>query len=91
MSKRIAIIVEGDRREKDYWHSIETVFFPETTFNFIPLSVDENLYMICKQLQKDDFNTDIIELVRERSSSAKKALEGYKRTDFQEIYLAHLH
>lgn len=33
------------------------------------------------------FETDLIEVVRDYSSDAKKVLEGYQRKDFMEIYL----
>lgn len=87
MSKRIAVIVEGAQRELNYWASIERMFFHHTEFKIIPLSAEANLYMIWKQFQDDAFYTDIIELVRERSALGRRALEGYLRDDFQEVYL----
>lgn len=87
MSKRIAVIVEGAQRELHYWSSIKRIFFHHTEFKIIPLSAEANLYMIWKQLQDDTYYTDIIELVRERCDLGRRALEGFRRNDFQEVYL----
>ena len=87
MSKHIAIIVEGIRREINYWKSIENVFFSGTSLDIVPLSADKNIYMIWNIMRADCYETDIIEILRENSASAKIALDGYCRDDFQEIYL----
>jgi hypothetical protein len=87
MNKQIAVIVEGVKREKGYWNSIEKVYFAGTSLKIVPLSANGNLYMIWQQIQEDDNETDIIEVIRELSSTGRAALEGYKRDDFQEVYL----
>ena len=87
MNKQIAIIVEGTKREVGYWRALEKAFFCETNLKVVPLSANGNLYMIWQQLQEDDNETDIIEVIRELSSTGKAALKGYRRDDFQEIYL----
>ena len=87
MSKHIAVIVEGGRREIGYWHSVQKNFFPDTDINIVPLSAEKNLYMIWNQLKEDNFETDTIELIRESSDSSRIALDGLNRDDFQEIYL----
>ena len=87
MSRHIAIIVEGRVREINYWDSIRRIFFPANEFVFVPLPAEANLYMIWKQMKKDDFNTDIIEIIKEKSDEAKKQLSDYSRDSFQEKYL----
>lgn len=87
MPNLIGIVVEGDRREVDYWSNLEKCFFRDTELVFIPLPAGKNIYMLWKQMTDDDFDTDIIEVVRECGKSAKTALEDYSRDDFQEIYL----
>lgn len=37
--------------------------------------------------EKDEFQTDLIEVVREYNAEAAKVLKGYQRNDFMEIYL----
>lgn len=43
--------------------------------------------MLWNQLKSDDFETDIIEVVRESNEQSKKALKGLSREDFSEVYL----
>ena len=43
--------------------------------------------MLWKQLKEDEFETDLIEVIREYNSDAEKALHGFHRNDFMEIYL----
>ena len=84
--KRIALIVEGAKREVNYWKSLAPIFFPKTEFEILPLSLGENLFMLYAQLKRDD-DLDVIEVVRERSPEAEQALLGKTNEDFQEIYL----
>lgn len=43
--------------------------------------------MLWKQIQKDEYETDLIELIREYNKDAAEKLKGYSRDDFSEIYL----
>ena len=43
--------------------------------------------MLWKQLKADDFDTDIIEVLRESNAEIKKQLTGLFRDDFSEVYL----
>lgn len=43
--------------------------------------------MLWQKLKEDEFETDVIEVVREYNETAKRKLEGYKRDDFMEVYL----
>ena len=67
---RIAVIVEGERREIGYWTQMAGIFFPAGVFDIVSLSAGENIYMLWKQLEQDDYETDIIELVQEYSPHA---------------------
>lgn len=87
MPNKIGIIVEGGKREVGYWDSINKCFFPKTEILFLPLPAEKNLYMLWKQLIEDEFETDVIEIVRECGMKARTALDGLTRDDFQEIYL----
>ena len=86
-AERIAVIVEGDKRELDYWEQIKRYFFPKKSIDFLTLAAGENIYMLWKKMKEDDFETDIIEVVREYSSQSAEKLNGLTRTQFSEIYL----
>ena len=87
MAGRIAIIVEGTKQEVKYFRSLERHFFTRTKLDIVLLSGAENIYVLWKQLKDDNFETDIIEVMREKNNAASKKLEGINRSDFQEIYL----
>lgn len=83
----IAIIVEGENRELGYFRNISSLFFPPEKVLLVCLPAGENIYMLWKKLNADDFETDIIEVLRECSKAAKDELKNYTRQDFQEVYL----
>lgn len=82
-----AIIVEGEVREPQVIESMLSVYFKEEQFKIISFPAEQNIYMLWKCLKKDEFETDIIEVVREYSNHAAKILEGLSRDDFSEVYL----
>lgn len=43
--------------------------------------------MLWKRLKEDDFDTDVIEVLRESSAEIRKQLDGLLRDDFSEVYL----
>ena len=85
--RRIAFIVEGIKTEEQYLKSLKKYFFSDTEFDVICIPADGNIYMIWKKLKEDDFETDIIELIREQCEKSEKRLGGLSRDDFMEIYL----
>ena len=82
-----AFIVEGAAREPQIIDNISKVFFSHGNFKIITLPAGENIYMLWKQLKADDFDTDIIEVLRENSDDISKQLDGLTRDDFSEVYL----
>lgn len=60
-----AFIVEGEAREPQVIDNISKVFFKHGNFKIITLPAGENIYMLWKKLKADDFDTDIIEVLRE--------------------------
>lgn len=88
IKKYIAIIYEGERTEKQLVWNLNQNFFSEQC-ELVPITfpAGENIYMLWKQLKKDEFETDVIEVLRESNKEAKKVLEGFERNDFMEIYL----
>lgn len=82
-----AFIVEGEFREPQVIDNISKRFFNHGNCKLIPLPAGENIYMLWKKLQADDFETDIIEVLRESSKELRKLLEGLSRDDFSEVFL----
>ena len=82
-----AFIVEGEAREPQIIDNISKVFFSHGNFKIITLPAGENIYMLWKKLKADDFETDLIEVLREGSDNIKEQLEGLSRDDFSEVYL----
>ncbi len=82
-----AFIVEGEAREPQIIDNISKVFFSHGNFKIITLPAGENIYMLWKKLKTDDFDTDIIEVLRESNDDISKQLDGLSREDFSEVYL----
>ena len=82
-----AFIVEGEVREPQIIDNISKVFFAHGNFKIITLPAEENIYMLWKKLKADDFDTDIIEVLRESNDDIKEQLVGLSRDDFSEVYL----
>ncbi len=82
-----AFIVEGEVREPLIINNISKVFFSRANFKIITLPAGQNIYMLWKKLKEDDFDTDIVEVLREEHQDLKKQLEGIGRDDFSEVYL----
>lgn len=82
-----AFIVEGEFREPQVIDNISKKFFNHGNCKLISLPAGENIYMLWKKLKADDFETDIIEVLREGSSETAKLLKGLARDDFSEVFL----
>lgn len=82
-----AFIVEGEAREPQVIDNISKVFFKHGNFRIITLPAGENIYMLWKKLKADDFDTDIIEVLRESNKKIREQLEGLSRDDFSEVFL----
>ena len=80
-------IVEGEAREPLIIDNISKVFFSHGNIKIITVSAGENIYMLWKKLKADDFDTDIIEVLRESNDDISKQLDGLSRDDFSEVYL----
>lgn len=83
----IAFIVEGEAREPLIIQNISNIYFKHSNFQIITLPAGQNIYMLWQTLQEDDFETDIIEVLRESSKELQKILAPYTRDNFSEVYL----
>lgn len=90
MSKPIKLfIVEGEKRESRFIHEMANCFFEKGRYEskIINLSADQNIYMLFKKLEEDDFETDIVEIVRENIDTAREKLTGISRQSVDEVFL----
>ncbi len=91
MNKSIkCFIVEGLDRDYRFINRMVEVFFKGKYESItISLPAGENIYMLYEKLKKDNFETDLIELLREddNNPTAQKALIGIERQSIDEIYL----
>lgn len=81
------IIVEGEDRENIVFESVETFFFKKDKLKYINLPAKQNIYMLWSILKEDDFQTDIVEVLRDKVDGAKEKLLGITRDDIDEVFL----
>lgn len=89
MSKKyIAFIYEGEKAEHALISNLCRNFFDNQAKTvFIPFPASGNIYMLWSNLKKDNFETEVIDVIREMSSEASKILKDIRTSDFSEIYL----
>ena len=81
-------IVEGlDRDYRFVNEMVNTLFKGKYDSKTIYLPADQNIYMLYSKLKADDFETDLVELLREDCEEAKKTLEGIDRQRIDEVFL----
>ena len=71
-----AFIVEGEAREPLIIDNISKNFFAHVNFKIITLPAGQNIYMLWKKLKEDDFDTDIIEVLKEEHEELMEQLKG---------------
>ena len=89
MSKPVkCFIVEGEDRDYRFINEmIETFFKGRYDSVTICLSAEQNIYMLYNKLKEDQFETDLIELLREENEQAKTILKDIDRQSIDEVYL----
>lgn len=82
-------IVEGVVRDYRFVYEMSSCFFESGRFQakIINLPASQNIYMLYKLLKEDNFESDIVELLRDTVSSAQEILNGVTRQDVDEVYL----
>lgn len=85
----ILFIVEGEDRDYRFVHEMSTCFFTKGKYKsvVIKLPAAQNIYMLYELLAKDDFESDIVEVLREAVEGAEEILKGVKRQNINEVYL----
>lgn len=90
MSKKeyIVIITEGETTEIDIIENLQKIFFSdEEKKHQILLPFKTNIYQLWRQLEKDDFETDIIEVLIERDEKIKEVFTKIDKKNISEKYL----
>ena len=82
-----AFIVEGEAREPQIISNLCKIHFKDCNFKIITLPAGQNIYMLWQKMKEDDFDTDIIEILRETSRELEGTLADLTRDDFSEIFL----
>lgn len=86
--KRVIFIYEGVKAEENLLNNLVKTFFSSTAdISILNCPADGNIYMLWTRLKKDDFETNVIDVLKEMSAIAKERLKGLKASDFSEIYL----
>lgn len=81
-------IIEGEDRDNRFVQSMERVFFTgKYESRVINLPASQNLYMIYQDLAEDDFDSDLVELLKDRVRVDDSILSGVTRQDIDEIYM----
>lgn len=81
-------IVEGIKREVRFLSALANDFMAASReVEILILPAEQNIYMLYEQLERDDFETDIVEILRESSDETAEMLEDMCRDDVDEIFL----
>jgi len=86
MANTILCVFEGERRDIDYFSSVQQHFFPSETL--IKCSYGNDLYHLRNELEHDE-DLDIVELIRESTTvpSNRVLLAGIEREEIAEVFL----
>lgn len=89
MSTKIAIIYEGVKAEKEIFENLNKNFFSANKeIKIFSFPADGNIYMLWERLKKDEFETDVISIVKEMChTSENEDIKNLKESEFSEVYL----
>ncbi len=81
-------IVEGVNREVRFVNALSLALFKgKYEIELVVLPADKNIYMLYNLLKDDNFDSDIVEVLRDNVEIAAKTLEGVTRQDIDEVFL----
>lgn len=91
MSKKeyIVIITEGEKTEKEIIENLQKTFFNENEkeSQILLLCFKTNIYQLWQQLKKDNFDTDIIEVLIERDEKIDEIFKEIDKKCISQKYL----
>ncbi len=86
--KRIAFIYEGVKTEENIFENIRKHFFVDKAdIMIVTLPADGNIYMLWSKLKEDEYDTDLISVLKEMNDDISEKLRDVDVNDFAEIYL----
>lgn len=86
--KKIIFIYEGLKAEENLLNNMVQIFFSSSTdVSILNCPAEGNIYMLWNRLKKDDFETNVVDVLKEMSMKARERLKDFKASDFSEIYL----
>lgn len=90
MSNYVLILTEGENEEVHAIHSLNSTFFKDEKMHII--SFKTNIYSLYSQLKKDDFETDLVEVLKEKNAGkdilcGEISINEIDRDEISEIYL----
>lgn len=81
-------IVEGEARDLRFAKEMKRRFLrSRDDLRVVCLPAGQNIYMLYQKLAADDFETDVVEVLRESVPAAAKSLEGVSRDSVEQVYL----
>lgn len=81
-------IVEGVDRDFRFMNALSgSLFKGKYEVETVVLPADRNIYMLYNILKADNFESDIIEILRENVDIASSILQGITRQDIDEVFL----
>lgn len=86
--KKVIFIYEGVKAEEKLLNNMNKIFFSsKTDISILNCPADGNIYMLWTRLKKDEFETNVVDVLKEMSTIAKERLKDLRASDFSEIYL----
>lgn len=86
--KKVIFIYEGVKAEENLLNNMVKIFFSsKADISILNCPADGNIYMLWTKLKKDEFETNVVDVLKEMSLIAKERLKDLKASDFSEIYL----
>lgn len=86
--KKILFIYEGVKAEENLLNNMIKVFFSaKVDVSILNCPADGNIYMLWTKLKMDEFETNVVDVLKEMSKIAKERLRNLRASDFAEIYL----
>ena len=73
-------IVEGEARDRRFANEMKQCFLrPRDDLRVVCLPASQNIYMLYQRLAADDFETDVVEVLRESVPAAAKSLQDQEK------------
>ncbi|MCM1112091.1 MAG: hypothetical protein NC399_02430 [Muribaculum sp.] len=81
--KKVIFIYEGIKAEEDLLSNMYKIFFSSRVdVSIINCPADGNIYMLWSRLKKDEFETNVVDVLKEMSTIAKERLKDLRASDF---------